>query len=290
MNDFLTFAAAHGVLIERLVADGKIHYVHTDDKARGKKNGRYLFREDWGWVQNWATHLSPVIWQAAGDARLADSAELRRLRAQAARQRERDIALRHAAAAREAQAIVARCAQEPHPYLIRKGFAAQRALVDVDGRMVMPMRDLLDYDRLKSVQFIDADGAKLYLPGGQAGGAAFVIGNRHARDTVLVEGYATGLSVQAGLQAMFSEARVIVCFSAGNIVRVARLLAEYPGRRAVIADHDVPDKLGRCAGQLAAQTTGWQWAMPTEPGTDANDLHQARGIWPVTDLLRRAMA
>src|SRR3546814_5029532 len=79
--------------------------------------------------------------------------------------------------------------------------------------------------------------------------------------------YATALSIQAALKRLYHRASVVVCFSASNLAHVAKSLG---GR--VVADHDESG-----TGERAARETGLQWCMPPDVGTDANDMHQARG-------------
>ena len=51
--------------------------------------------------------------------------------------------------------------------------------------------------------------------------AVHVIGNSHANELWLVEGFATGLSVAEALRLLRIPAAVVVCFSDGNLVAVA---------------------------------------------------------------------
>src|SRR5205807_706613 len=99
--------------------------------------------------------------------------------------------------------------------------------------------------------------------------------------TLLCEGYATALSVRAALQSLYRDDRVIVCFSAGNLARVAGL---YGPRAVVVADNDASG-----TGEAAARSTGLSWVMPAEVGQDANDLHLARGVAAIVDLVRRGL-
>jgi putative DNA primase/helicase len=88
------------------------------------------------------------------------------------------------------------------------------------------------------VQRISADGTKLFLPGGKAKGSVFFIGPLVAHERWLVEGYATGLSVRAALRELHRDAQVVVCFSAGNLAHVGRLVKELRPKAYVFADND----------------------------------------------------
>jgi putative DNA primase/helicase len=96
----------------------------------------------------------------------------------------------------------------------------------LDGELLIPMREFRHYAQINSVQRIAADGTKLFLPGGKAKGSVFFIGPLLAQERWLVEGYATGLSVRAALRELHREAQVVVCFSAGNLAHVGRLVKE----------------------------------------------------------------
>lgn len=263
MMDFMTFARAHGVLIRDLWADGRIHRVPTAEKPR-KRNGAYRFTGEWGWVQSWDSMVAPAVWKH-------DIAVAQPVRYKTAP----DDAEERRRAAERAREMVARCTFSPHPYLARKGLESVSTLVDAEGRIVVPMRSVTQYGHIQSVQWIDAEGNKRFLPGGAAKGAVYRIGS--GTDLWLCEGYATGLSMAAALKTLYWPATVVVCFSAGNLAHIASLLR---GRRFVMADNDVSG-----TGERVARDTGLRWVMPAEAGTDANDLHVAVGLRAVAALM-----
>lgn len=270
--DFQQFARLHGVLIDDLQADGRVHRVPTIEKPR-RRNGAYRFNGRFGWVQAWDTMVEPAIYRPERPD--GPSPAPRAPRHYVPAQDEREA---REAAARRAAEIVARCRLDTHPYLARKGFPGLRALVDGDGRLVVPMRPVTRYHAVVSVQWIDERGDKLFLRAGAAKGSVFRIGS--GDDTWLCEGFATGLSVARGLRELSWPATVVVTFSAGNLVHVAKLLR---GRRYVMADADESG-----VGQAAAQSTGLPWVTPPDAGHDANDMHISRGIRALAELLRAA--
>jgi len=267
--DFLSFAQAHGVEIRHLQADGVIHHCPTADKPKSR-NGRYLYYGDWGWVQNWATQEKEVYWHADGTPQ-----EIPLLPARYNPEREREERARRAQAAQQAADIVATSRLDVHPYLASKGFPTVQALIHTDGRMVVPMRDVVNYRQIKSVQFIDPDGTKKFLFNGEAKDAVMILGT--GNETWLCEGYATALSLRAALDALYRKSRVVICFSAGNLHRVASMLG---GVRSVMADNDESG-----TGERAAIATGLPWVMPPMVGDDANDLHQRAGLVALCSLL-----
>lgn len=273
MQEFADFARGHGLLIGDLVADGRIHRCPTAEHPK-KRNGTYRYEGTWGWVQAWDVHTEPVVWQSGkeGDGiAIIPRRDLDAIRQEDARRKSR--------AAVEAAAIVARCRTDVHAYLARKGFPEELGLVDTDGRLVIPMRDVKDYKRINSVQWIDDQGGKLFLAGGAAKGSIMKIGS--GAELWLCEGYATGLSVRAALKQLHRPACVVVCFSAMNMAHVATQIG---GRRHVIADND---KSG--TGERTAVATGLPWAMPPDIGDDANDMHQRHGINALAGLMRRLL-
>lgn len=263
MTDFLAFARDHGLILDHVIADGRVHRCATETKPR-KRNGAWAYDGARGFVQDWTVHPTAIPYRGTS----ITPSPVRQKRAQGAR---RDAE----AATHLARQIIARSAFQPHPYLARKGFPATCGLVDPDdGRLIVPMYDANDYKRLLTVQRIAEDGSKLFLRGGVAKDAVYHLG-RGSTD-MLVEGYATGLSVRAAMTALYRDCRVVVCFSAGNLASVARL---YP-RGLVVADNDVSG-----AGELAARQSGLRYVMPATVG-DANDLHAQEGLPALMALLR----
>ena len=273
MQPFADFARVHGLLINHVLDDGRVHRCATTEHPR-VRNGAYRVDGDWGWVQDWATHMAPIIWHAAGSEfgiPITPRRDIEVIRKEEAACKD------HAAAF--ASSIVNRCSTSSHPYLVRKGFPDEIGLVDVDGRLVVPMRDMRAYKRINSVQWIDGVGSKLFLPGGAAKGSVLMLGA--GLEHWLCEGYATGLSVRAALGQLHRQARVVVCFSAGNMVHVA---SQIPGTKYVVADND---KSG--TGERSAVATGLPWMMPPAVGMDANDYHQAAGIRALAELMRKVV-
>ena len=242
-------------------------------------------------------------WQGQEPVRREPTPEEKR---RAAEQRQREERRRRAVEERQAKKavhILSLCEYTTHPYLTRKGFPDAKGLVH-DGDLIIPMRHYRDYHRLQSVQMIGPDGSKKFLPRGKASEAVYKIGKGAER--YYCEGYATALSVRAALRHLYRDrhSEVWVCFSAGNIPKVA-----LSSRRSMdIADHDwwrCPKKecrakwdyeSKRCpscgssgvtepAGEKHAKQTGLPYWMPPEPG-DANDFALKHGIRELAVKLR----
>ena len=281
---FVQFACTFGLQLLHPIADGRWHAVRTDDKPK-KRNGRYVWDGAGGAVRNMATMDNYAIFRDSHACGTIDRDAIRQA-ASIARKRKEE---RDAAAAKQANALlvaskmVRPVAPRPysgetgipgHPYLVRKGFPLA-VYFDFNGTLIVPMR--VGHE-LVNVQKIDADGQKLFLSG-PTKNAVCRLGNHHARQCWLVEGYATALTVREALRIARLDASVVCCFSAGNLKSVASLMGTH-----VYADND---KSG--TGQSAAQATGLPWVMPPEVGMDANDLMVAQGISAVGRTIRELM-
>lgn len=275
---FLDFAAAHGLLIDRL-SEGRWARVKTSDHPK-KRNGAYKFLGDVGFVQNHATMENVAVWRADGRSEKVDRREVRRLMAKSA-QRERE---QHERARTLAESMMARAQLSVHPYLAAKGFPLERGLV-LDGELLIPMRDFRLYKIVNSLQRIKADGSKLFLAGGKAKGSVFFIGPYMASERWLCEGYATALSIRAALKALHRDAQVVACFSAGNLAHMGRLVRDLRPAAYVCADNDASE-----AGAKAAEETGLPWVMPPTVGQDANDMQMEAGARALAQLLRTVRA
>ena len=274
---FEDFAAAHGLII-RHVEYGAWRRVPTTDHPR-KRNGAYRHLGDVAFVQNHATMGDVAVWHPDADSDIRiDSAAIARRAADADRARR----LAQLAASEKAQSIIKSCRLITHPYLVVKGFPDERGLVTEDGELIIPMRDC-ETGRVLGAQrivLVENEWEKKMLFGRRAKGASYRIGNARAQEVWLVEGYATGLSVDAALKLLRISAAIMVCFSASNLVHVASRIS---GRRFVFADNDASR-----AGESAAWESGLPYAMSDELGQDANDLHQAAGVMAVAKKIMEA--
>lgn len=244
--------------------------------AAGKLGIGTLFREAAaaGWRDN-GEHRGPLTPQEAAE----------RQRARDARDRAADLEQRrkeagYLAAAAAAQAVIEQCELKTHYYLNSKGLPDSVGLVD-ESTLIVPMRDLAT-NQLRGMQTIDwvpgeRRWEKKMAHGMRAKGAVLRLGNQRAKETFLVEGYATGLSVELALRRLRLNASVLICFSDSNLAHIAALLA---GAAFVIADNDVS-----LAGEKAAIKTGLPWGMSPQVGEDANDYHQRAGLAALCKLI-----
>lgn len=272
--NFIDFATNYGLIVNSLVP-GRWVRVPTESHPRSK-NGAYFFDREYGFVQDWSAMTAPALWKtdkvldavalAAMQARMRDSqkayAEARRIE--------------QAKAADKANWIISQSKMEQHAYLDSKGFPNSLGLVwrpdDDANLLIIPMR--MD-KRIVGVQLIDRDGSKKFLTGQRTNDAEYVIGS--SGPNIYCEGYATGLSIHAALSALKINARVHICFSAGNLVRLAKT-------GFVIADNDVSG-----TGQKAAESTNLPCLMSDCIGEDFNDLWRRIGTLRVGMMLRNKL-
>jgi putative DNA primase/helicase len=272
---FDAFCRAHGLIVDSLIA-GRWVRVPTVDHPR-KKNGAYKFLGDIGWVQNHATNVDVSTWRPDADAPKIDTQAI----ANKAAEFERRMVDGWARAAKKAEALIREAKQMPHPYLQNKGFKDAKGLVLADESLVIPMRHWKT-NAVQGAQLIRWNSderrfEKKMLPGMRAKGAVFRIGSTNAARTWLVEGFATGLSVEAAVRLLNLRDSVVVCFSVGNLIHVAPQIS---GELFAFADNDESG-----AGEAGAKKAGLRYCMSGTVGHDANDMHKKEGIFRVASLM-----
>jgi len=259
--DFLAFCRAHGILIDKLPPLGLWRRYPTEDKPR-HRNGAVKFMGDHGFVQNHATEVSVSVWKPDEPVKID-----RRDLMEKVRLAEHETLRRQAEAARKAAWILHQCQFAHHEYLRKKGFPEEVGNIFVkDGEklLVIPMRI---GKNLVGVQLIDEAGGKKFLTGQRTAGAEFVLDNKGPH--FLCEGYATALSLRAILKNYKRRYTIHVCFSAGNMLKIAATLP----KGYVIADNDVSG-----TGERVAKEIGWPYWMSPEVG-DCNDHHLREGLF-----------
>lgn len=262
---FEDFARAHGLVINS-VALNRWVAVPTEDHPR-KRNGRYKYLGEVGWVQNWATMNEPVMWRSEG----ATPVSIAKLQAKALDdQREAQEK-----AAKKAAWILGQAKKQTHPYLAAKGFPNMKGWVWNDS-LILPMRI---GDRLVGVQFINQEGEKKFLYGQRTKGASLVMDAKGSH--IFCEGFATGLSVRAALREVGLRYCIHVCFSAGNMKVVT---GNFPGG-FVIADSD-----RNGIGEKVAMETGKPYWLARTVGYDFNDYHREVGSLEAGRVLAEAIS
>lgn len=262
---FEDFARMHGLVMRDLIMHRWVS-TPTEDHPR-KRNGRYKFLGDVGWVQNWATMTMPVMWKNQA----ANPVAIQRAIQQADKKREEDAAN----AARKAAWILHQTKRATHPYLDAKGFEGVRGNVwEREGQklLIVPMR--IEGD-LVGVQIINESGEKKFLYGARTQGASFTVDAKGV--PIFCEGLATALSVREAMRFMKVRYRIEVCFSAGNLKHISRKI---PGG-LVVADNDASG----VGVRSALETQKPYWVSSTQ-GDDFNDYHIREGIRAAAESLK----
>ena len=240
ISQFKAAMLGAGLIGPEHIEHGKIQRFPGADKSASNQAGWCkLFDDGIGGVfGDYSTGLS-TTWQAERETPYsqAERDAFKRQIAEARAQREADEKVRHAEAATKATATwqAATPAPDDFPYLVRKGIKANGARLH-NGALVIPLRD---GSRIHSVQFIDAEGGKLFLSGGRVAGCYFGIGTaKGAAAFCIAEGFATGATIHEA-----TGYPVAVAFNAGNLEPVAvSMRAKFPDLPLIVCADD--DALG----------------------------------------------
>lgn len=255
-----------------IIADGKIHRFSTDGK-KGKTGWYVLFTDGIaaGKFGCWKAGIEVAFRAETGrELSVAEQMAYTRRMTEIKVMREAELEREREAASNVCADIwnSAGLANPEHPYLKRKGIDSHGARVTGDGRLIVP---LVDTDgEIKSLQYIDHDGRKLYHKSGETGGMFWVIGDPDGR-IYFAEGFATAATIYQA-----TGKAVVVCYSASNLVPVLGKWRERMGEQQefiIVADNDRSGTGKNYADQAAAKF-GARVIIPPEEG-DANDYAQA---------------
>lgn len=267
--NFEDFCRSHGLIMRHVIPNRWVA-TPTEDHPH-KKNGRYKFLGDVGWVQNWATMDAPSMWKS--DVR-TPTINFQKMREAADRDRQEA----QQKAATKAGWIMHQTYLASHPYLDAKGFKDESGNVwDDNGKLllVVPMR--VD-GKLVGCQLIDDQGGKKFLYGQRSKGATFMIDAKGL--PIFCEGYATGLSIRTVMKAMKIRYTIHICFSAANMKDIASGV----NGGIVVADNDLSK-----VGEEAARSTGKPYWLSDATGEDFNDFHVRVGLFKASQSLKRVL-
>ncbi|WP_139705949.1 primase-helicase zinc-binding domain-containing protein [Aeromonas hydrophila] len=183
-------------------------------------------------------------------------------------------------------------------YLSRKGLAEHQSAISGNketingevfpvGSVIVPL--LNGAGNLVNVELIrNEDGLKHTLGGGRKAGVYHRIDGGAL--VAVVEGYATGLSVQQA-----TGATVYCAMTANNLMNVAEIArSQYPDAEIIICgDHDLDKATGqrndstKHQTEQAALAVGGRATFPPEAG-DWNDYHQAHGLSKTQEAIMSA--
>lgn len=160
-------------------------------------------------------------------------------------------------------------------YLERKGVAPYGTRREGENLLV-PIFD--DAGEILSVQSIppESGGKKLFHAGAPVSGGTLTIGDAATGPVVIVEGFATGATVQAATGHL-----VVIGFSKGALKATARIARKrYPDRAIVIA----ADTNGVEAAQDAANAVGGRVVQPDLQGAEGTDFNDQAGHYGLADV------
>jgi putative DNA primase/helicase len=270
--EFMTFCRSLGIIINTPPPIGIWRRYPTVDHPRSR-NGAVKFMGDVGFAQNHATDTDVSVWSDASATisekknyqELADKAEMERLRMQNE-------------AVKKSASILKECKIGRHSYLKSKGFPEEEGnifLRDGEQILIIPMR--VD-GHLVGLQLINEEGKKKFLYGQRTSNAEFVFDNKGTH--IFCEGYATALSIRKAMKNLKRRYTLHVCFSAGNMLKIASAI----GEGIVIADNDAS-----ATGEKTAKQIGLPYWMSDTVGEDFNDFHARAGIFQAAQSLRRVI-
>ena len=269
--DLISYCKAHGILIDHVPPIGQWKRYQTDDHPN-KRNGAVKFMGTHAFVQNHAIDSEVSVWKPDDSVEI-NYAKIARMAQEADKDRQKKQ--------QEAQDKANRMIQESvfafHPYLKSKGFPEETGNVWVKDKnkiLLIPMR--VD-NVVVGCQMISEDGDKKFLLGQRTSDATFVFNN--GGDPYLCEGYATALSLRYALRGLKKKYSIHVCFSAGNLLKVAQKTGGM-----VVADNDESG-----TGERIAKQTGLPYWMSDRVGEDANDYHQRVGLFKFTQSLNKSI-
>lgn len=300
-------------------ADGRIHRFACEkcsgDGKHGNRHAWYVLHDDGiaaGALGCWRC-LPKETWCSKDIKTLTpdDRAELQRRMADAERQRDEEKArAQKGAAALASRVYEAAKPAGPHPYAREKGVqlptrvrvieqaelgkASPETAASVGWRglmgnlLVVPISD--PAGAITSLQFIDEEGRKHFLPDGRIRGCSLTIGET-TEYVLITEGLATAASLHEA-----TGQCVAIAFNCGNLEAVARAIeVKHVGEKIVVcADNDAATtgNPGLTQARQAARAIGGLLAVPRFPdgvsGTDFNDLHQKVGLDEVRRQIRAA--
>jgi putative DNA primase/helicase len=274
---FISAIASSGMTPPDVVyMDGKIHRFNPSGKTGGDKSGWYLVFQDgipagrfgcWklGLEQSWRADIGRALTVSE------EATNIRRME-EAKKMRDAELEKKHEVAADTVEKIWVNggAASDEHPYLKSKGVGANGSRITGDGRLMVPL-----YSKdgaISSIQYIDAEGGKLYHPGGATGGMFWMVGAHDEPGIMYIaEGFATAATIHEA-----TRRPCVVAYSASNLVPVTAAIVDLYGEKfgvVIVADNDASGVGLRYAEQASAKF-GVRFVMPPILG-DANDYAQS---------------
>lgn len=256
-----------------IIMDGQIHRFKSTPKGKDR-SGWYIVYADGTPMGRFGCWRSGVEGSFKADVgrkyTAAEEMSFIKRMAEAKAFRDAELQQQRELAANTVEIIWSECtaAHPEHPYLKRKGIGVHGARVTGDGRLVIPLYDI--DGEISSLQYISADGKKLYHTGGATGSRFWTLGEVE-KTLYIAEGFATAVTIRET-----TGQAVVVAYSASNLVPVTELMRRKYGVTqdiVIVADNDASGVGLRYAEQASAKY-GARIVTPPTQG-DANDYVQA---------------
>lgn len=250
ISEFVDFMNSHGIEIFSqgdIKADGAVHRIRLDNDSKGQTSCIYkLSINEYGASGRVTSfkHGGETIFFTARSKGYTKWTPEQKAAWKAKVEEEKRLDREAAAAGYEAAANEAKDRYKTASlggesnYLIKKNIKPNKIKFEGDN-IIIPG---YDGSRICTLQIIQPDGTKLFLPGGKLNGSYYPIvatppeGEKPDTGTFLIcEGWATGESLHAA-----TGLSVIVAWNAGNLLGAAKTIkAKYPDTRLVFcADND----------------------------------------------------
>lgn len=193
ITDFINFALEHGLIIDNIIADGKIHRVPLINSKAGHKDGSYCFYDDvygiGGWIKNFKTGEYCKFFKSTEHmykAKISFNQSIEK------KSLERKNMYNSASQTAEYLVNNVFTLNIHHPYLSKKQVKAYGTYTDKYGALIIPLKNI--DGKIRSFQRIDINGNKSFLKNSEVKGNFFKFGK--TGDVAFVcEGYATGASL-----------------------------------------------------------------------------------------------
>lgn len=280
-------------------ADGKLHRFSSNGK-QGDNAGWYLLHTDGdiaaGCFGDWRTGLKQD-WHAdiKRELSFAEKAKYKEKMASICRERESEEKKRRAEAQTKAAEIWSKAhlaSEDSHAYLIKKRIRASGIKIH-NNSLIIPLHD--ENHQLHSLQFIDQNGEKRFLAGGQIAGCYYSIGNiENAGVLIIDEGMATSATIHEA-----TGYPVVTAFNAGNLMAVAKIMRKkFPDLPIILCaddDHKTNGNPGLSKAKEAAKAVRGIVAAPhfdenrPDWASDFNDMMQLKGLESVRECINQAL-